>query len=86
MKNPLRKRLPREPKGELGTYPIVFILMVASIGFLSGFLVADHSMLIASHEGFVKYNIEDGNFRTAEQVHKTQREEIELLCGKLYDN
>lgn len=70
MKNPLRKRLPRELKGELGKYLVVFILMVASIGFVSGFLVADNSMLIAYNEGFEKYNIEDGNFRTAEQVHK----------------
>jgi putative ABC transport system permease protein len=60
--------------------------MVASIGFVSGFLVADNSMLIAYNEGFGKYNIEDGNFRTAEQVHKTQREEIEALGVKLYDN
>lgn len=86
MKNPLRKRLPRELKGELGKYLVVFILMVASIGFVSGFLVADNSMLIAYNEGFGKYNIEDGNFRTAEQVHKTQREEIEVLGVKLYDN
>ena len=86
MKNPLRKRLSRELKGELGKYLVVFILMVASIGFVSGFLVADNSMLIAYNEGFEKYNIEDGNFRTAEQVHKTQREEIEALGVKLYDN
>lgn len=86
MKNPLRKRLPRELKGELGKYLVVFILMVASIGFVSGFLVADNSMLIAYNEGFEKYNIEDGNLRTAEQVHKTQREEIEALGVKLYDN
>ena len=86
MKNPLRKRLPRELKGELGKYLVVFILMVASIGFVSGFLVADNSMLIAYNEGFGKYNIEDGNFRTAEQIHKTQREEIEALGVKLYDN
>ena len=86
MKSPLRKRLPRELKNEIGKYLVVFILMVASIGFVSGFLVADNSMLIAYNEGFEKYNIEDGNFRTAEQVHKTQREEIEALGVKLYDN
>ena len=56
MKNPLRKRLPRELKGELGKYLVVFILMVASIGFVSGFLVADNSMLIAYNEGFEKYS------------------------------
>ena len=86
MKSPLRKRLPRELKSEIGKYLVVFILMVATIGFVSGFLVADGSMITAYNEGFEKYNIEDGNFRTAEQIYKTQREEIEELCVKLYDN
>ena len=86
MKSPLRKRLPRELKSEIGKYLVVFILMVATIGFVSGFLVADGSMITAYNEGFEKYNIEDGNFRTAEQIYKTQREEIEKLGVKLYDN
>lgn len=86
MKSPLRKRLPRELKIEIGKYLVVFILMVATIGFVSGFLVADGSMITAYNEGFEKYNIEDGNFRTVEQIYKTQREEIEKLGVKLYDN
>ena len=86
MKSPLRKRLPRELKSEIGKYLIVFILMVTTIGFVSGFLVADGSMLIAYNESFEKYNIEDGNLRTAEQIYKTQREEIEKLGIKLYEN
>ena len=47
MKNPLRKRIPRELKGEFGKYLVVFLLMVLTIGFVSGFLVADGSMLKA---------------------------------------
>ena len=86
MKSPLRKRLPRELKSEIGKYLVVFILMVATIGFVSGFLVADGSMLTAYNESFEKYKIEDGNFRTAEQIYKTQRKEIEDLGVKLYDN
>lgn len=86
MKSPLRKRLPRELKSEIGKYLVVFILMVATIGFVSGFLVADGSMLTAYNESFGKYKIEDGNFRTSEQIYKTQREEIEDLGMKLYDN
>ena len=86
MKSPLRKRLPRELKSEIGKYLVVFILMVATIGFVSGFLVADGSMIAAYNEGFEKYNIEDGNFRTAEPIYRTQREEIEAFGVKLYDN
>ena len=53
MKNPLRKRIPRELKGELGKYLVVFLLMVLTIGFVSGFLVADGSMLKAYNESLI---------------------------------
>ena len=76
MKSPLRKRIPRELKGEIGKYLVVFILMVATIGMVSGFLVADGSMIQAYDEGFEKYNIEDGNFRTGERLYRGQREAI----------
>ena len=80
------KAFTQRVKSEIGKYLIVFILMVTTIGFVSGFLVADGSMLIAYNESFEKYNIEDGNLRTAEQIYKTQREEIEKLGIKLYEN
>ena len=86
MKNPLRKRLPRELKGELGKYLVVFILMVLTIGMVSGFLVADGSMIAAYNDGFEKYNIENGNFRTNQQIYKSQKEEIQNLGIKLYEN
>ena len=50
MKNPLRKRLPRELKTEFGKYLVIFLLLVATIGLVSGFLVADGSMLKAYNE------------------------------------
>lgn len=86
MKSPLRKRLPRELKGEFGKYLVVFLLMVATIGFVSGFLVADGSMLKAYNEGFAKYNIENGNFRVKEKIYPAQKEEIEKNDIKLYEN
>lgn len=36
MKNPLHKRLPREIRSEFGKYIVIFLLMVATIGFVSG--------------------------------------------------
>ncbi len=86
MKNPLRKRLLRELRQEMGKYLVVFILMVATIGFVSGFLVADGSMLIAYDNSFEKYNIEDGNFATEDKVYKNQQETIEGYGVKLYEN
>ena len=85
MKSPLRKRIPRELK-EIGKYLVVFILMVATIGMVSGFLVADGSMIQAYDEGFEKYNIEDGNFRTGERLYRGQREAIEEEGVKIYEN
>ena len=86
MKSPLRKRIPRELKGEIGKYLMVFFLMVLTIGFVSGFLVADGSMLKAYADSFDKYNIENGNFRTAEKVYKSQWKDIEACGVKLYEN
>ena len=86
MKSPLRKRLPRELKGEIGKYLVVLILMIAMIGFVSGFLVADGSMLKAYNEGFEKYKIEDGNFRIKKKITKSQRENIEKNGVTLYEN
>ena len=86
MKNPLRKRLPRELKSELGKYLVVFLLMIATIGLVSGFLVADGSMLIAYNESFDKYNVEDGNFSIGEKVYRGQKEAIEELGVKVYEN
>lgn len=86
MKNPLRKRLPRELRSEFAKYAVIFILLIASIGFVSGFLVADGSMIIAYEEGFEKYRIEDGNFRLDQKLNRAQKKAIEAFGVTLYDN
>ncbi len=86
MKNPLNKRLLRELTGELGKYTVIFILLIASIGFVSGFLVADNSMIIAWNESFEKYNVEDGNFRAASELTADQIRRIEENSVTLYRN
>ena len=57
VKNPLRKRIPRELKGDFGKYMVIFIFMVGMIGIVSGFLVANQSISNAYDESFQKYNI-----------------------------
>lgn len=86
MKNPLNKRLPRELKGEIGKYLVIFLLMIGSIGFVSGFLVADNSMIAAYNESFEKYRIEDGNFRLLSKATEEQIDKIEHLGVSLYEN
>lgn len=86
MKNPLRKRLFRELKGEAGKYLVIFFLLTSIIGFVSGFLVADGSMLKAYNESFEKYNIEDGNFTVKERINRAQQKEIAKADVTLYEN
>ena len=86
MKSPLRKRIPRELRAEFGKYLVVLILMISTIGFVSGFLVADGSMIQAYNEGFEKCNIEDGNFRVKKELTSFQKKEITANEVTLYEN
>ena len=85
-RNPLRRRYLRELWGQFGKYAVIFVLLVFTIGLISGFLVADGSMIIAYKESFEKYNIEDGNFRTDEEISRSNRRDIEEYGITLYDN
>ena len=62
MKNPLNKRLPRELRGELPKYLIIFLFFVLCISAVSGFLVSDNSLQKANEESYDKFKIEDGYF------------------------
>ena len=86
MKDPLRKRFPREVRHEFGKYFMILVLLVTTIGFVSGFLVADGSMITAYKDSFETYNIENGNFLTSEELSAEQKEEIEKQGIRLYDN
>ena len=86
MKNPLTKRLPRELKSEFGKYLVIFLLLIISIGFVSGFLVADGSMIRTYNEGFQKYNIENGHFQVAKKATTSQIQAIEENDITLYEN
>jgi len=85
-KNPLHKRIPRELISEIGKYLVVFLFMAATIGFVSGFLVADDSMLAAYEESFEGYRIENGNFTLLEEADETLREELADEGVSVYPN
>ncbi len=86
MKNPLNKRLPRELKGDIGKYIVIFIFLVATIGVVSGFLVAGTSMKTAFDESFDKNNIEDGNFVLESKMTDDLKTKLEDEGLTLYDN
>lgn len=83
MKNPLIKRLPREIRSELGKFIALFLFLTSTIGFVSGFLVADDSMKITYDQGFEKYNTENGHFITpfklsSETIDELEKEDLKL--------
>lgn len=86
MKNPLMKRLPRELIDDIGKYLVIFLFMTATIGFVSGFLVADDSMLAAYDESFEKYNIEDGNFTLSQKASDAQLQHLTDAGVQIYEN
>ena len=86
MKNPLIKRLPRELKKDFAKYLVIFLLLILSIGFVSGYLVAEVSMMEAYRQGFARYRVEDGHFSTQARLNKSGRQEIEKASGTtIYD-
>ena len=86
MKNPLNKRLPREFLGEFAKYLVIFLFMTATIGFVSGFLVAGSSMIQAYDESFEKYNIEDGHFTLEEEATKELVDSLEKEDVTIYSD
>ena len=84
-KNPLNRRFIRDLRGDPGKYVVIALLMIFTIGFISGFLVADGSMQQAYNESFTRYNVEDGNFRTQKKMNKAQWKSVEALGLSLYE-
>lgn len=77
MRNPLQKRLGRELISDLGKYLVIFVFLAGLISLVSGFLVADNSMIAAYNESFEKYQIEDGNFTLSQKADASMLEQLE---------
>lgn len=68
IKNPLRRRIPRELLGDWKKYLVVSLFLILTIGFVSGMYVANESMMTAANEGNTKYELEDGHFELKKQA------------------
>lgn len=85
MRNPLWRRIPKELKGELGKYIVIFLFMVITTGMVSGFMVAGESMKKTYDNTFDKYNVEDGHFDLSDEASDDMKSNIEDEGVKLYD-
>lgn len=86
MRDPLKRRIPREIRSEAGKYIVIFIFMVALIGVASGYFIADASLKVAYDESFETYNIEDGFLEFAEKPDEALLEACEEEGITLFDN
>lgn len=82
MGNPLNKRFLRELKGELAKYIVIFVFMTAVIGLISGFLIADESVIdklekenVTIYENFYKEEtvVRHNNIKNDEDSQSTLR-------------
>ncbi|MBE6719255.1 MAG: ABC transporter permease [Ruminococcaceae bacterium] len=81
MKNPLNKRYKKELKSDAGKYIAIFLFLVFFIGAMSGFFVADNSVVSNYEESHIKYNIEDGHLAFNIKPDKAVISEIETQNG-----
>ncbi len=84
-KNPLRRRIIRELREEIGKYLVIFLMLTLTISFVSGYLVAAGSMIQAYNESFDRYHVEAGHFTTAKKLNRAQRKAIEEQGVAVYD-
>ncbi len=85
MKNPLWKRIPKELIADIGKYLVIFLFMTASIGFISGFLVAANSMVHTYNNSFADYNIENGHFELKEEITDALEDALKDKEVSVYD-
>ena len=89
IKNPLRKRILRELRGDWRKYLIVFLFLTLTIGFVSGMYVANESMLTSAENGKTEYKLEDGHFELQEQASEDLLTDIadnESVPVHIYEN
>ena len=85
MSSPLRKRLPRELKNNLGKYLGMFLLLTLAIAFTSGFLVAASSIELIGTGMRDTYNTEDGHFATTFESETKSIKNVEALGCTVVD-
>ena len=77
MKNPLNKRIPRELRGDLGKYLVIFLFMVLLISLVSSFMVVSQSIQQNYDEDIETLNQEDGHLAFNRQPEAEVLEALE---------
>lgn len=75
--NPLKKRVPREIFGEWHKYAVIAIFLIVTIGFVSGLLVANNSMITSAEKLKKESYLEDGCFEFDKKLSESSIETLE---------
>lgn len=82
MKNPLYNRIPREIKSEFGKYLALFLFIALTVGLISGYIVANGSMIKAYEKSYSVDKIENGHFSVAMEPDKKFEKVLSDLAKK----
>lgn len=75
--NPLAKRLWKDIIRDRKRYIMIFLMLVATVGFVSGMYVANNSMLTTLNDNYTLLKLEDGNFELSETLDSAAVKAIE---------
>ncbi|MBQ8960018.1 MAG: FtsX-like permease family protein [Ruminococcus sp.] len=82
-KDPLKRRVWKDLRRDWKRYLMIFLMLVVTIGFVSGMYVANNSMLSSLDSGAEKFSREDGHFRLSAMADPETVSAIET--GELAD-
>ena len=84
MKNPLYRRIPRELKKNLGKYIAMFLFLLLTIGFCSGYFIATGSLSERLAQNYDTFKTEDGHFTMSKEIDDSTVKEIEKNGAEVY--
>ena len=76
-RNPLSKRIWKDMLRDRKRYIMIFLMLVVTVGFVSGMYVANNSMLTTFEENKTLLKLEDGNFELSETIDEAAVRAIE---------
>ncbi len=85
MKNPLNKRYIRAFKKDFAKYLVIFLLQVLMISAVSGFEVANNSVMKTMNENIIKLKQESGLFTVKKKLNSSQIKLFEENDLKVYE-
>lgn len=86
MRNPLRKRYSRDLKRNSGRYLSIFLMLMVTIAFMSGFLSVTDGVQVAFRENRKVCKLDDGLLSSYNKISAETIGNLEILGVSVYEN